>query len=151
MGIMAKPSQNLNIFRICIRNPYRASLILLLVALVLHAVFLLAFDRDWNNKSGRTETCSKCGGVVHFSNWDRPPRRWFSRETRSVEVSPASDCPHVWNFQGSKLDTSFWGGLAGNEDPLELAARPFFIGSYASSALLFIYGLIGTARRGEWP
>lgn len=147
MGIMAKPSQNLNIFRICIRNPYRASLVLLLVALVLHAVFLLAFDSDWNNKSGRTETCSKCGGVVRFSTWDHPPRRWFSGETRSVEVSPASDCQHVWHSK-LQLDTKFWGG---GEDPKGLAVRPFFLGSYAGSALLFIYGLVGTARRGKWP
>lgn len=148
---MAKPYQNLNIFQICIRNPYRASLILLALAYIFHTLFYFLRNNDWQSTETRTEECSKCGGVVRFSIWDKPPRSWFAREIRSVEVNPASDCPHVWSFQGSGLNTSFWGGPTENEDPLELAARPFFTGLYASSALLFIYGLVGTTRRGDWP
>lgn len=144
---MGKTYQNLNLFQICIRNPYRASLVMLLVAMVLHLAFIIAFDQDWNHQVHRIETCSKCGGVVRFSRWSMPPRSWFAWETRSVKVSPAADCQHVWGSE-HQLDTSFWGN---GEGPIELAARPFFIGSYAASALLFLYGLVGTARRRDWP
>ena len=145
---MGKPYQNLNLFQICIRNPYRASLVMLALAYIFQTLFYFAYNNDWESRETRTEECSKCGGVVRFSIWDKPPRSWFAREIRSVEVSPKSDCAHDWIHEEMKID--FFTNCGG-DDPIELAARPFFIGSYAASALLFLYGLVGTTRRGDWP
>ena len=145
---MAKPYQNLNIFQICIRNPYRASLILLALTYISQTLFYFIGNNDWESTDSRTEECSKCGGVVRFSIWDKPPRSWFAREVRSVKVSPKSDCEHDWIHNEKKFD-SFTN--CGEENPIELAARTFFIGFYTSSALLFIYGIVGTTRRGDWP
>ena len=144
---MGKPYQNLKLFQICMRNPYRASLIMLAVGYISQTLFFFIRNNDWESTETRTEECSKCGGVVRYSIWDKPPRSWFAREIRSVEVNPKSDCEHAW-IHHEDMDLTICGWV---EDPIELAARPFFIGFYTSSALLFIYGIVGTARRGDWP